>query len=76
MWHPQVLLRWNLQGGKGVITTTTKPSERLPGMLDAMCDATFTLTAEEMAAIDDAGDGMPLRAHWTQVRRAALVTRP
>ena len=58
----QVLLRWCLQQGKGVLTTTSK-SERLSEYRGAMG---FTLTAEEVAAISEAGAQRPRRLYWTQ----------
>ena len=59
----QVLLRWNLQGGKGVITTSTRPEgtgEVLAGLFD------FELSAEDVRAIDAAGASSPFRAYWTK----------
>ena len=50
----QVLLAWNMQGGKGVVTTTAKP-ERLAEYLGALRPQ-LRLSVAEMAAIDAAGD--------------------
>ena len=58
-----VLQRWNLQGGKGVITTSTN-RQRVARFFRTF---TFTLTAEEMRAIDDAGAEAPQARHfWTK----------
>eukprot|EP00442_Polarella_glacialis_P004945 CAMPEP_0115068630 /NCGR_PEP_ID=MMETSP0227-20121206/12085_1 /TAXON_ID=89957 /ORGANISM="Polarella glacialis, Strain CCMP 1383" /LENGTH=297 /DNA_ID=CAMNT_0002454895 /DNA_START=120 /DNA_END=1013 /DNA_ORIENTATION=+ len=65
----QVLLRWSLQTGRAVITTTGKP-ERLPQLLEVSDD--FELTAEELAAISAAGASRSeFRAFWPPLRAAA-----
>lgn len=61
----QVLLAWSLQGGFVTVTTTWKP-ERLPGMRAATA---LRLSAEEVAALDDAGDAAPLRTYWQVLDR-------
>ena len=58
----QVLLRWCLQTGKGVLTTTGKP-ERLEEYKAAF---DFELTPEEVAAITAAGAQQQRRLYWTQ----------
>jgi len=66
----QILIRWNLQGGKGVITTSTRPEgigQLLPGLFD------FELTAEEMGAIDTMGASTPHRAYWTSCPMDSVV---
>lgn len=59
----QVLLRWNLQGGKAVITTSTRP-EGTAQVLNGLFD--FELTRDEMCRIDAEGATTPFRAYWTQ----------
>jgi len=56
----QVLLRWNLQTGRGVLTTTSKP-ERL---LEFLSIFDFELTAEEVAEISAAGSARQQRVFW------------
>lgn len=58
----QILLRWNLQDGRGVMTTTRKKdSGRIEEALDIM---NFELSADEMAAITQAGQSKPQRTGW------------
>eukprot|EP00040_Diaphanoeca_grandis_P012528 m.63554 g.63554 ORF g.63554 m.63554 type:complete len:299 (+) comp23299_c0_seq1:119-1015(+) len=58
----QVLLRWNLQTGKGVLTTTSKPA-RLREYLD-VCK--FELTRDEVESITKAGEAraVPYRQYF------------
>lgn len=58
----QVLLRWSLQMGMLAITTTSKPErlEEYKGIWG------FELSAEQMAAISEAGRANPRRLYWTQ----------
>ena len=58
----QVLLRWCLQTGKAVVTTTGKP-ERLREYTGAFG---FSLTEAEVLAISAAGRAQPRRLFWTQ----------
>jgi diketogulonate reductase-like aldo/keto reductase len=59
----QVLLRWNLQTGRAVITTTSR-SERMRDFLGVF---DFELSTEEVTAISTAGRQAPQRrAFWTQ----------
>ncbi|KAK3246187.1 hypothetical protein CYMTET_44266 [Cymbomonas tetramitiformis] len=62
----QVLLRWALQTGRGVITTSSKP-ERLTEILRV---PEFDLTTEEIASISSAGDKAPFRSFWTNTAGA------
>lgn len=55
----QILLRWNFQDGRGVMTTTTNPTGgRIQESLDIL---SFELTPEEMKAITEAGAGKQKR---------------
>ena len=58
----QILLRWNLQGGKGVITTSTRP-EGAGQVLNGLFD--FELSDEDTIRIDTQGATTPFRAYWT-----------
>jgi len=59
----QVLLRWNLQTGRGVVTTTSR-KERLTEYLGIF---DFELSAEEVSAISSAGAPLqPRRVYWTK----------
>lgn len=58
----QVLLRWSLQSGRGVVTTTSRP-DRLREFLGVF---DFELSGEEVAAISAAGASEPRRCFWTQ----------
>ena len=58
----QILLRWCLQTGKVPITTTSRP-ERLEEYKGAFG---FELSADEVAAISEAGKQSPRRLYWAQ----------
>mmetsp|Transcript_4109 Transcript_4109/g.10169 ORF Transcript_4109/g.10169 Transcript_4109/m.10169 type:complete len:312 (+) Transcript_4109:85-1020(+) len=58
----QVLLRWNLQTGRCVITTSSKP-ERMAECLGIFA---FELSPADVAEISAAGAERPRRAFWTQ----------
>lgn len=58
----QVLLRWNLQTGRGVMTTTTKVSSGR--IQEALGVFSFELTQPEVDAISAAGDTNQRRAFW------------
>ena len=53
----QVLLRWNLQQGRGVITTTSNPASGR--IQDALGVLDFELTPDEVKAISTAGASKP-----------------
>ena len=61
----QVLLRWSLQTGHGIITTTSKPDR----LAEYLAVTTFELTEAEVAAISAAGATSPTRFFWTQAVR-------
>ena len=58
----QVLLRWCLQQGCGVLTTTSQ-ARRLAEYLETF---SFRLSDDEVSAISEAGKQMPRRCFWTQ----------
>lgn len=58
----QVLLRWSLQTGRCVITTTSK-AERLQEYLDIFA---FELSEDDVARISAAGAARQRRIFWTQ----------
>jgi diketogulonate reductase-like aldo/keto reductase len=57
-----VLLRWSLDHGAAVVTTSTRP-ERIAGMASCFDDVA-ALTAEERAALDAAGMAKRERGYW------------
>lgn len=58
----QVLLRWNLQTGRGVLSTTSK-KERMQEYLGIF---DFELSEQDVEKISAAGASRPRRAFWTQ----------
>lgn len=58
----QILMRWSLQQGVGVLSTTSKP-ERLE---EYKAIFSFALTQEDMKSISDAGNEKPQRLFWTR----------
>ena len=65
-----VLQRWMLQGGKGVVTTSTKTSR----IASALKPFSFALTDAEVRQIDDAGAAAPeARYFFTQHHAAARL---
>ena len=58
----QVLLRWCLQTGKGILTTTSSPA-RLEEYKGAF---SFELAREQVESISLAGRSSPRRMFWTQ----------
>ena len=59
---PQILLRWGLDHGAAVVTTSTK-CERIQGM-SACFDEACTLTTDELAAMDAEGMVKRYRGYW------------
>lgn len=59
-----VLLKWALQGGKAIVTTS-RNRDRVKTLLSVPSSA--PLNSEEMAAINKAGQAQQFRGHWTHI---------
>ncbi|CAF1495234.1 unnamed protein product [Didymodactylos carnosus] len=62
--HIHILLKWNMQKGHVIVTTSSK-GDRLKSYLQAG-DADWKLTDDEIKQIDDAGAKLHYRKFWTK----------